>query len=253
MDRDVRRQVLTIVAVVTTIMVNGMANALPLNGQRTGEISDRFTVFFVPAGYVFAIWGVIYLGLIAFAIYQALPAQRENPRLRRIGFWFPFSCVANGAWLFLWHYELFVLTIIVMLALLVALGVIYWRLEIGRSQVSALETWCVRYVFSVYLGWISVATIANATAVLDYLRWNGWGVSAEIWAALMLVVAAGLAAAMQFRHRDSAYQAVLVWAFAGIALKQAAAPIVASAAWIMTGGVVLMIIGGTLFQWRRQR
>lgn len=253
MDRDVRRQVLTIVAVVATIIVNGMANALPLNGQRTGEISDRFTVFFVPAGYVFAIWGLIYLGLIAFAIYQALPAQRENPRLRRIGFWFVFSCVANSAWLFLWHYELFVLTIVVMLALLLALSVIYWRLEIGRSQVSPRETWCVCYVFSVYLGWISVATIANATAVLDYLSWNGWGISAEIWAVVMLVIAAGLAAAMQFRHRDSAYQAVLVWAFVGIALKQAAAPLVALAAWTMAGVVVLIIIAGTLFQWRRQR
>src|SRR5512135_3282915 len=99
--KDLLRQLAVIVTVVGTLVVNGLANALPLNGLNTGQISDRFNVYFVPAGYVFAIWGLIYIGLIAFAIYQALPSQRANPRLRAIGWWIVLGGLANSAWIFL--------------------------------------------------------------------------------------------------------------------------------------------------------
>ncbi len=118
MRKDIIRQWVNLLAFGATFALNGLANALPLNGQSTGEISDRFQVYFVPAGYVFSIWGLIYLGLGAFAVYQALPAQREAPRLRRIGYLFALSCLANIAWLFLWHYEQFPLTLVAMLSLL---------------------------------------------------------------------------------------------------------------------------------------
>src|SRR5512143_384327 len=99
MKRNIFAQVINILAVIATIAINGLANALPLNGLNTGEISDRFQVYFVPAGYVFSIWGLIYLGLILFAIYQALPAQRSNPRLRLVDTPFVLSCLANMVWL----------------------------------------------------------------------------------------------------------------------------------------------------------
>ena len=125
MKKDALRQVVNVLAILLTIGINGLANALPLNGQTTGEISDRFQVYFVPVGYVFSIWGLIYLALIGFAVYQALPAQRENPRLRRVGALFELSCVANVAWLFLWHYEVFALTVVAMVTLLLSLIAIY--------------------------------------------------------------------------------------------------------------------------------
>ena len=118
MNKDTVRQFLVVVSVITIIVVNGLANALPLNDLTTGEISDRFQVYFVPAGYVFSIWALIYLGLIAYSIYQALPAQRDNPLLRRTGWLYVLSCVANVAWLFLWHYEYFEWTLVAMVALL---------------------------------------------------------------------------------------------------------------------------------------
>lgn len=186
------RQTINLLAVILTIALNGLANALPLNGQSTGEISDRFQVYFVPAGYVFSIWGLIYLGLLAFAVYQVLPAQRENPQLKRIGYLFALSCVANIAWLFLWHYEYFVLTVVAMLTLLLLLITIYLRLQIGRNQVGRIEQWCVNIPFSIYLGWITVATIANITSVLDYLQWNGWGISPEVWTFIMLAAGSTL-------------------------------------------------------------
>ena len=143
------RQIVNVVITIAVIVVNGLANALPLNGQTTGEISDRFDVYFVPAGYVFSIWGLIYLGLIAFTVYQALPSQRDNPHLKRIGYLYALSGVANIVWLFLWHYEQFVWTIVAMLVLLLSLIAIYVRLEIGRTRVPAVEAWLVRVPFSV--------------------------------------------------------------------------------------------------------
>jgi len=253
MMKDTVRQWVNVLAVMAVIVVNGLANALPINGQTTGEISDRFQVYFVPAGYVFSIWGLIYVGLIAFAIYQALPAQRDNPRLRGIGYWFAGSCVANIAWIFLWHYEVFPLTLVAMLALLLLLIAIYLRLDIGRAQVPAAEKWLVHVPFSIYLGWITVATIANVTSLLDYLNWNGWGISPEAWTVIMLVAAVGIASAVSLTRGDVAYMLVIVWAFAGIAVKHASTPVVATAAWVTTALAALMLVMGLVFRKRPRK
>jgi translocator protein len=236
------RQLLVILALSLTLVVNALANALPLNGQGTGEISDRFKVFFVPAGYVFAIWGVIYLALIAYAVYQALPAQRGNPTLARIAPLFIASNIANSAWIFLWHYEQFPLTLIAMLALLGTLIAIYLRLGIGQAAVSAGMRWLVHLPFSLYLGWVTVATIANLTDVLDFLQWGGFGLPPQVWAVILLAAAATIAALISLTRRDVAYLLVLVWAVSGIAVKQAAAPLVANSAWVVTAFVIAMLI-----------
>jgi benzodiazapine receptor len=253
MKKDTLRQLAVVLAVIATVVLNGLANALPLNGQTTGEISDRFQVYFVPAGYVFSIWGLIYLALGAYAVYQALPGQRENPRLRRIGYLFVLSCIANVAWLFLWHYEQFTGTVIAMLGLLLSLIAIYLRLGIGRTQVSPAERWLVRVPFSIYLGWITVATIANVTSLLDYLNWGGWGIQPAVWAVIMLAVGTAIASAVGLTRGDAAYMLVIVWAFAGIAVKHAATPLVATAAWATTGAVVVMLVVSVLIQQRAAR
>ncbi len=238
MTRDVVRQIVNVVAVVVTLVVNGLANALPLNGLTTGEISDSFPVFFVPAGYVFSIWGIIYLGLIGFGIYQALPAQRENPRLRRIGYWFALSCAANSIWIFLWHYQQFPLTIVAMLMLLACLIVIYLRLDInGRTVIRGAQRWLVDVPFSIYLGWITVATVANVTSVLYDLNWDGFGIAPDVWAMIMLVVATVVTAAVIFTRSDIAYTAVIIWAFIGIIVKQSETQNV-----VFTAGAMVVII-----------
>jgi benzodiazapine receptor len=220
MHKDILRQWVNVLAVVVTIAVNGLANALPINGQQTGAISDRFPVFFVPAGYVFSIWGLIYLGLIAFAVYQVLPAQRTNPRLQRVGYWFALSCLANTVWILLWHYNMFPASLLVMLVLLASLMVIYLRLDIGRTAVSTAEKWAVNVPFSIYLGWITVAAVANATDVLYDLKWTGFGISPELWAVLMILAATIICLAVILTRRDVAYSLVIIWALIGIAQKQ---------------------------------
>jgi translocator protein len=253
MNTSILRQVLVIVAVVATIIVNGLATALPINNQTTGEISDRFDVFFVPAGYVFSIWGVIYLGLVSYAIYQALPAQRDNPRLARVAPWFILSCVANSVWIFLWHYEQFVLTIIAMLTLLVSLIAVYVQLGIGRTAVSSGEKWLVRLPFSIYLGWVSVATIANITSTLDWVNWGGWGISEQSWAVIMLVVAVVLALLVERTRRDIAYILVFVWAFIGIGVEQSDATTVATAAYIAAGLLAVLAVASFVMRQRESR
>ena len=252
MNRDILRQVLVIIAAFATIIFNIAANALPLNGLNTGELSDRFQIFFVPAGYVFSIWGLIYLGLIAYAIYQLLPAQRENPRLRSIGYLFILSCLANIAWLFLWHYEVFEFTLIAMGVLLLSLIAIYLRLDIGRGKVSNAEKWAVHIPFSIYLGWITVATIANTTQLLYYLGWNGWGISAEIWAVIMLAAGVVISAIMSYTRVDIAYSLVLVWAYIGIARKHADTPLVANSALVAAGLILVILIIVLIRKYRMQ-
>lgn len=238
MSKDTIRQTAVVLSTAATIIMNILANALPLNGQNTGEISDRFPVFFVPAGYVFSIWGLIYIGLIAYAVFQALPVQKTNPRMRSTGWPVVFGMAMNFSWLFFWHYNIFPLTEVAMLGLLASLIVVYLRLRSGNAEVSNVEKWSTRLPFSVYLGWISVATIANTSDVLYHLRWNGAPLRPEVWAVIMLGAALAITAAMLLTRRDIAYAAVIVWASVGIAVKQASAALVPTAAW-----AVAMLVG----------
>jgi len=254
MNKDTVRQVLVLLSVIATIIVNGLATALPINGKTTGEISDSFDVFFVPAGYVFSIWGLIYVGLIAYAIYQLLPAQSQNADLRGISALFVLSSLANIAWIFLWHYEFFPLTVVAMTILLLCLIGIYLRLGIGRRKVSTGMRWFVHLPFSIYLGWITVATIANVTSLLDYWNWSGWGISAEAWTVIMLAIATVVGGLVSFRRGDIAYAAVLVWAFAGIAIKHSDNVVVSAAAWTaVVVTIIFLIIGYWRLRQERRR
>ncbi|MFP3854948.1 MAG: tryptophan-rich sensory protein [Anaerolineales bacterium] len=223
---------LVLAAVLATLAVNGLANALPLNGVTTGEVSDRFDSLFVPAGYVFSIWGLIYLGLIGFATYQALPAQRDNPRLRATFAPFLLASTANIAWIFLWHYQQFLWTLVAMVTLLVSLIVIYSRLQQGKGYSSRAEFWFARLPFSIYLGWVSIATIANTADVISLTRWSGFGLSDVFWAVAMLIIGLALAVLMVWQHRDGAFALVFLWAYIGIGVAQQDTAAVAIAAFI---------------------
>ncbi|KAA3648265.1 MAG: tryptophan-rich sensory protein [Chloroflexi bacterium] len=245
MNKITTNQIITIIATLVTITVNGLANAIPFNGQATGEISDRFAIYFVPAGYVFSIWGLIYLSLLAFTVYQAMPAQRDNPLLKKIypAYWI--GSLANSIWVFLWHYEFFPLTLVAMLTILATLLYIYRQISTASGQLDRNQKWFIRFPFSIYLGWISVATIANVSQVLFFTNWGGWGISGPTWAVIMLAVAALLGLLMLWRERDIPYALVLIWAFVGIAVSQADTALVANSAWVTTG--VLVILGAVIF------
>lgn len=225
MNKDLLRQIAVIIAVIAVIAVNALSQSQRWNGYTSGELTDQYfpLVLTVPAGYVFSIWGVIYLGLVAYALGQGQPSQRENPRLRAIGWWFVLSCAANIAWLIAFHWLQFTLSLVFMLVLLVCLLVIYVRLNITSAPPTRGERWFVHIPFSIYLGWITVATIANFSFVLFDLgnTVSFLGLGAEIWTVILLAVAVLLAGLMLLRHGDIAYALVLVWALGGIYAKRA--------------------------------
>jgi hypothetical protein len=241
--KNTLQQILVILSIIVTITINVLADVLAINGLNTGAISDSFHVFFVPAGYVFAIWGVIYIGLIAYGIYQALPAQKNNPRLQAISWWVVLGGLANCAWIFLWHYEQFVGTLAAMLILLASLIAVYLRLGSGLTKVTTGETWAVRVPFSIYLGWITVATIANVTDVLDYLKWNGFGLTPQTWFLIVIAAVLAISVLMSMNRRDVAYILVILWALVGIGYKFSTEPLI----WIASLTTALLVAIGLLF------
>ncbi len=231
------RQVGVVAATIFALTLNILATTLPLNGQTTGEISDKFPVYFVPAGYVFSIWGVIYIGWIAYNIYQAGAAKRNNPLLASIAPWYILSGLANGLWIVAWHYNQFVISLGIMLVLLVSLIMVYAKLA-AQPPVSRVAAWALYLPFSVYLAWVSVATIANATSTFYDLGWTAEA-SGPMWAAIMIGVGTVLALAFSWLRADIGFVAVFVWAFVGIYVKHSDTPLVA---WTALAAAVVLVI-----------
>lgn len=209
-----------IVAFVLVVVVNILANLLPLNGKTTASISDSYPTLIAPAGYVFSIWGIIYALLLVFTVFQALPSQKDKPFLSQIGYFFLLSSLANAVWLFLWHYGQIALSILPMFLLLASLILIYFRLQIGRSSVTMSEKLSVHVPFSVYLGWITVAPIANVAAAAVSLDLNGLGLGEVAWTVLVIIIALIITLGVIATRRDVAYSLVIIWALVGIVVKQ---------------------------------
>ena len=204
-----------------TVVVNSLAGGTTLiGGQVTAAVSDANPTLITPAGYVFSIWGVIYMLLGVFVVYQALPSQQGKEYQSKIGWLFVLSSLINIGWLFLWQFEYLSLSVVLMFLLLATLISIYLRLGVGKSAVSLRERLAVQLPFSVYLGWITVASIANVAATLVSIGWDGFGISPETWAILVVAVALIITILMLFTRKDVAYSLVIIWALVGIGVKQ---------------------------------
>jgi len=217
--------ILNIFGFLCVVIVNALANILPINNKTTGALSDQYPNLFVPAGLTFSIWGLIYVLLAVFVVYgmiEALKAANRSSFIDRIGILFFLTCIANIGWIFAWHYEIVPLSIILMILLLACLIAIYLRLSIGQSNASNQEKYLVHLPFSIYLGWITVATIANATALLVNLHWNTFGLGEQFWTVCVIIVAIIIALIMIFQRKDIFYGLVVDWALTGILIKRLA-------------------------------
>lgn len=246
MNRDNWRQFAVIFTTILTLTMNTLASVLPINGVDTGSVSDRWVNYFTPAGYVFAIWGVIYTGLIAFTVYHSLPSQRENPRLRAIGWLFVVSNLFNSAWILAWHYFQWTLSWVIMLGILVSLLTIYTRIGAGIKPTSRKEMWLINVPFSIYTAWITVATIANTTVMLQSLGWEGAPLSGQIWSAIVIVVGAAITSYVVYTRRDIAFAGVVIWAYLGIVVKYTGIGLVVGAAGVMAAVVAVVLIAGLM-------
>jgi len=194
------------------VAMNVAATTLPLNGQTTNEISDRYDTLFAPIGFTFAIWGVIYLLLGVYSVYQLV---RDNAVLTAITPWFIASSLLNGVWIIAWHYEVLWLAAIIIVGLLATLVRITKSTTASRTGLAS--TLAVRLPFSVYFGWVTVATVANISAFLVQQGWRGGGFLTEQgWTVAILVVAVAIGSAVTVIRSSPAYGLVFVWAFFGI-------------------------------------
>jgi len=212
------------VSFAATVFVNYLAQMLPLNGMTPGEVSDSLPNLFAPAGLTFSIWGVIYVLLAAFAVFQFGFSKKTpaSPSLGKVRIVFVISSLANIAWIFSWHYRYFELSLALMLTLLVSLIVI--NLALDKMQFNTLEKAVFRLPFRLYFGWITVATIANVTALLVSLGWDRFGLAEQDWAIIILAIGALIGTVTAIKRKDIAYGLVLIWAYIGILIKHTSTP-----------------------------
>jgi cell division protein FtsW (lipid II flippase) len=252
-------KVVVLLTYLAMIATNVLANALPLNGRRTGDVSDAYPSLFTPAGVTFSIWGVIYLLLGAHVLYQ-LGLFRAGPDtteqtvlLNRVGVLFAVSSLANTAWVFAWHYDYIPLSALLIVVILVCLAVIATTLR--RGNLSGRRRWFIAVPFSVYFGWTTVAVIANITVLLVSLKWDGFGLSDSTWAVIIVLVAMAIGTVTMVRNRDVAYGLVLIWAFVGILIRQMSADGFAGRYPAIIGAViaslVIYVVAEVFILWRR--
>ena len=207
-------------------VINMLASVGLINNTTPGALSDRLPNLFVPSGLTFSIWGVIYVLLFLFVAYQMRGSAsidvEDSSYLGKIGWLFVASNAFNVAWIFAWHYELVALSLVFMILLFVSLLAIYLRLEIGDQlkTISLKKKLFYQVPFSVYLGWITVAAIANVTAFLVSIGIEPYTGLAVILSVVVIIVATMIAALVLWTRRDIAYSLVIVWALVGIAVKR---------------------------------
>lgn len=238
--------ILNVLGLVGVLVVNTLANALPLNGINTGELSDSIPNLFVPAGMTFAVWGVIYALLILFIMYQIVTVRKEKTAedpIGKMGGWFFISCLANILWIFAWHWQLQLPSLLLMLVILISLIIIHTKAR--RPEASLGYRVGVMLPISVYLGWIAVATIANVTAVAVVLEWGRFGLSEVFWTVTVLIVAIIINLLSVIVRGDIWFTLVGIWALYGIYAKRTALqfepqPLIAYTALI--GGILLAVV-----------
>lgn len=211
-------KIITLVSYLGMVLVNALANLLPINGIDTGAVSDSYPNLFAPAGMTFSIWGVIYLLLFIYTIYQFNFKGRGNEViLRQVGIYLIITSVLNIAWIFSWHHDLTGLCVLLIVTILIFLIKIAQFLD--KQKLSWTEKLIIQTPFSIYFGWITVATIANITVFLVSINWNGFGISDYIWTIIILFVGAGIGLGRILKGKDIAYGLVLIWAYFGIYTK----------------------------------
>jgi hypothetical protein len=220
MKSDKLRQFLVVFVVVSTIVMNYLSNALPFGGQTNAQVSNKYFTDFTPAGFAFSIWGVIYLGLLGFAVYQALPSQRTNPRFRAVGPLVILNGVFNSLWLPIFQNEWLFVSVLFISGILFTLYGINFGLRLNAADVPTAEKWLVRVPFGLYFGWVTVATIANICVWLKSTGWDGGGLGGPVWAQMLVAVGLAVGLFVFSRLRSFSYLLVFVWAFAAIAAGQ---------------------------------
>ena len=261
MQNDKLRQFFVVFSILLLIVINYLSNVGAFGGQTNGDVSRKYQTLVTPAGYAFSIWGIIFLGLLAFAIYQALPSQRTNQRFRAVGWWVVLNAVCNAIWSPLFNNERIGLALVVILVMLFSLVIIEQRLlakphmplistdqgtTLPESSASPKETWLARIPFSIYFGWLTVATILNVAVFLKATDFSLMGFDESTWAIVILIVGLLVGTIVFNRYRSVAYILVFVWAYVAIAVEQRDYPQIQLVAGVGAISAVVLAVRGLL-------
>jgi hypothetical protein len=212
-------QVLNGIAFVSVVFINYLSNTGVMNGRTIGSLSDTIRSLFTPAGYAFSIWGLIYTFLLGFIIYQGrslFVKVKNDDFVEKIGFWFIISCIANSAWVFFWIYEYIGISCICIFLLLFSLLKIVMNNSMQLQNVKKSKLLLVVLPFVIYSGWVTVASVANVSSYLVKIDWNGFGISAEIWTIIMIIIASLINIMVVFKRNMYAFAFVGAWALIAI-------------------------------------
>ncbi len=208
-------------AYILMVAVNILAEALPINGVTTGEVSARYQTLITPAAGTFLIWIAIYVMLLLYTLYQCGVFQWGEGRgpcatelTQAIAPFYALSSLCNALWIISWHYELILVCFVLIAALVYSLVRI--MIILHRERLCMKEKLFAFVPFSVYTAWCIIATFVNAAALLVSLNWGGWGVSPQMWAVAALLVLTALGIYLMFRRKSAAIGLVFIWAYGGI-------------------------------------
>lgn len=254
MAQDKLRQWLNVLLAVAQPVVAMLVN-LGITGPSIGAISDRYPTYVVPAGYAFTIWSLIFALSLGYGVWQWLPAQRAHPLLRGVGWLTASALAAASLWMLVFQRSLFALSVVVMLGLLASLIGVVARLYQQGANFARAEKWLVYVNFSIFLGWITVATVANVGQALTAFGWSGWGLAAETWGIIALALAGVLAAAVTVATRGNApYALTVIWALIAVAVNQFARDVPTSSTTVGAVAVgAALLVGVALLISRRRR
>ncbi len=222
MNKNMIIKILVLVSFVAMVAVNYLAVLLPINNQTPGQVSDSYANLFAPAGITFSIWGVIYLllglsTLYQLGLFQKDKSQEKTDLISKLGIYFLVTSVANISWVFAWHYNIIPLSLVLIVTILIFLLKIADLFK--DKDFSNREKFFLKLPYSVYLGWITVATIANVTVFLVSIGWDGFGISNVVWTILVLIAGLLIAIFKSCKYKDIAYGLVIIWAYSGILIK----------------------------------
>lgn len=204
-----------------------------------GQTANYNEPLIVPAGYAFAIWGLIYLGLIIFPLYQLFTKKERHPLWKKVHIWFSLNVIGNGLWLVLASYDWLWLSVFIIIGMLISLYNINILLAKIKGTGEALQYWFEEFVFHIYFAWITLATALNFSAALQFYEWNGFGVSENSWAIIILIIAAGISAMVFLKFKIKAYAFVVIWAFLALIVRHGNTSIVLS---VLSGSVIILFL-----------
>ncbi len=212
--------ILNAVFFLTTLLVNYLSNTGWIGGNTMKSVSDNYRNLFTPASYAFSIWAVIYLLVGTFIVYSfyTLKKDGKDSTILNTGYWFIISCIANCLWVVIWLKNLIGLSVTLMIILLCCLVMLVIKNRIGAPPAPLSLRSMVWWPFSLYLGWISVALIANIAAFLTRIEWNGFGLPPSFWTIAMLVIAGTINLFMIFKKNLNAFGIAGAWGIMAVAI-----------------------------------